>query len=297
MYASSDGDDYYEWLLSQRESKRGFNGQWIRATVVIGLCLCCATAASSPPASLSQWLAGPAPLPRPAVGASQRRAALRLRSSADPSGADDIPSSPAALVRKVAAAKSQPPPDLPYQLLSDPPSPAPQTVFVLGVYDAASDSEVIASMRTRTNTDDLSPLFGKERGFLVQDRIQDGVLVFETSPDAVAYSKVMEGAGYEQVASAEIAVEELFATLRRARAGYEQVASAEIAVEELFATLRRARAGYEQVASAEIAVEELFATLRRARAVAVYFRRGRQPPPPPELQAMLGSPMQSRWGG
>lgn len=40
MYASSDGDDYYEWLLSQRESKRGFNGQWIRATVVIGLCLC-----------------------------------------------------------------------------------------------------------------------------------------------------------------------------------------------------------------------------------------------------------------
>eukprot|EP00667_Euglena_gracilis_P026943 EG_transcript_32882 len=195
MYASSDGDDYYEWLLSQRESKRGFNGQWIRATVVIGLCLCCATAASSPPASLSQWLSGPAPLPRPAVGASQRRAALRLRCSADPSGADDIPSSPAALVRKVAAAKSQavgrwaqttlrripplvhratprPPPDLPYQLLSDPPSPAPQTVFVLGVYDAASDSEVIASMRTRTNTDDLSPLFGKERGFLVQDRIQ-----------------------------------------------------------------------------------------------------------------------------
>jgi len=162
---------------------------------------------------------------------------------------DIIPPSPAALLRSVEAAKAAPPPPTPYRILTQCPSPAPLTMFVLGVYDAKTDAEVMAAMRTRTQTDDLSGLFDRPNGFLSQDRFQEGILVFETSADAVAYSKIMEASGLTQVASAEVPT------------------------------------------------EELFSMLSAARAVAVYFPGGARPPVPADLQAMLGSPSRSRWGG
>ena len=161
-------------------------------------------------------------------------------------------------------------------------------MFCMGMYDEEAGADVMVTMPTRVQTDELSALFGKPEGFMKADQIKQGVIAFEDEKECGEFANALEADTQVCGTATRHPVKLRFdwgVVLSGGSTSYSVCAGCDFVFSQVPVSVNK------------IDAFTFFGMVKQGRAVAVYFATGTKAPPPADLKAELGSPSTSRWGG
>jgi hypothetical protein len=91
-------------------------------------------------------------------------------------------------------------------------------MFCMGMYDEEAGADVMVTMPTRVQTDELSALFGKPEGFMKADQIKQGVIAFEDEKECGEFANALEADTQVPVSVNKIDAFTFFGMVKQGRA-------------------------------------------------------------------------------